>query len=253
LGESVDNGYKYIPNFLSEDQLITLERVLLDFHRNWLEENREFYEKRAINSAYLTDSNKVSIEDRKVLFDLITSSNLICELKEIFSDELPAFLNTQLFFDPKNSDQKNYWHRDIQYTGLSEDEQKEALTNKPNNVVHFRFALRDEEGIELVPGSNSKWDTEKEYKVRMELDNYKSSDDLDSGQTISLNRGDLLIFSANMIHRGLYGKDRFALDLLYCERDPEILKYRMESCLPNKEELKDLDFKELFYLDENLL
>lgn len=248
----MDQGYKYIPNFLTEDELRDIERVCDTFHSQWLKENEEFYKNRAINSAYLTHSNKCSSQDRMVLFELIGSCKIRDELKSIFIKGDPAFLNTQLFFDPFNKSQENYWHRDIQYTDHSIEEQKLALENSVNNVVHFRLALKDENGIELIPGSHARWDTDQEFKTRMALDGGKPSDDLENGQKISLNRGDLLIFSANMIHRGLYGRERKALDILYCERDREILKFANKECMPTKDELNSISFQELFYLNENL-
>jgi len=59
-----------------------------------------------------------------------------------------SIMNTQLFFNPVNDGQKNYWHRDSQYH-LSIEEQKEALVGP--DVVHFRIPLTNEPGIELVP------------------------------------------------------------------------------------------------------
>jgi len=244
----VENGFKYISNFLDSKKIEVLEDIINRFHSKWIQENQEHYNTRAVNSAYLTDPSLVSQEDRKELFQLITDNQILCELKQIFSNKKPAFLNTQLFFDPVNKNQKNYWHRDVQYTGMSVNEQRRAIEENPNNVVHFRIALKDENGVELIPTSHNRWDTDEEYKVRLELDGRKSSDDLLEGKRISLKKGDLLIFSANMIHRGLYGNDRMSLDILFCETDPEILKYRKSDCMPTQEELVNINGKELFYL-----
>ena len=58
----------------------------------------------------------------------------------------PCCLNTQLFFDPVNKQQSNYWHRDPQYH-LSVEQQKAALAR--GEVIHFRLPLVDEPGLDL--------------------------------------------------------------------------------------------------------
>jgi len=73
----------------------------------------------------------------------------------------------------------------------------------------------EENGLEWVPGSHQRWDTEEELNVRLELCGHRHQECLDSGLEIPLGAGDLLVFSANLIHRGLYGKHRMALDILF--------------------------------------
>ena len=143
-------------------------------------------------------------------------------------------MNTQLFFNPVNHEQKNYWHRDPQYH-LSIDQQKQALLGP--EVIHFRIALEDEPGIELVPGSHKRWDSDEELAVRLEVSGQKNDQDISSGLSIPLAKGDLLIFSANMIHRGLYGKNRMSLDILFCEAQPEFVQFAEADCLPTNEHM----------------
>lgn len=150
-------------------------------------------------------------------------------LTSIISQD-PVFMNTQLFFNPVNKDQKNYWHRDPQYL-LSLEEQKEAL--KKFSVLHFRIPLMNEPGIELIPGTHIKWDTDEELEIRLEINGRKNSEDISSGKIIKLESGDLLVFSANMIHRGLYGMNRFALDILFCDFDLEFANFIESDCLPS--------------------
>jgi len=163
--------------------------------------------------------------------DFISSDKMITSIEF----EQPRFLNTQLFFDPKNKTQHNYWHRDIQYVGIDEEDQKEAI--KTQNVVHFRIPFKKELGIELIPKTHRKWDTTEEYEVRNSLNNKKPSDPLENGKLIELERGDLLVFSANMMHRGIYGNDRLSLDVIYCDNDPAILAFRDKNNLPITSEL----------------
>lgn len=74
--------------------------------------------------------------------------------------------------------------------------------------MHFRVPLVDERGIELMPRTHFRWDTDLEYATRTAADGRNVFDDLPDSKAIPLNRGDLLVFNANMIHRGLYGGNR---------------------------------------------
>jgi uncharacterized membrane protein (UPF0127 family) len=239
-------GFKLIKNFLSEEQMCELELCLNGIHKDWCAANADFYNKKAVNSAYLTDPKNMSSVDRVKIFKLVTSTDINEQLTEIFQRDSARFLNTQLFFNPVNKSQKNYWHRDVQYSQASLKEQREEIETEVNNVVHFRIPLRDEPGIEFIPGTNHRWDTQIELDVRTQQNKKESFNDLPNSKIIKLDRGDLLMFSANMIHRGIYGNDRLALDILFCKNDPKILKYLKTPCLPSRDELKELENKYLF-------
>jgi hypothetical protein len=49
-----------------------------------------------------------------------------------------------------------------------------------------------------------------------------------------------------MIHRGLYGMDRLAFDILFCQPDPSIIKFVSDDCLPNATALSHLDNPKAF-------
>ncbi|KQS46452.1 MULTISPECIES: phytanoyl-CoA dioxygenase family protein [Flavobacterium] len=238
-----EQGYLYLKNFFSEAEIIAIENILNKFHIKWLEDNAVYYEKGLLNSHSLTSGNYLNEEEKTLLFKFITQNKLQTILKTVFS-ETPIFLNTQLFFDPKNSEQKNYWHRDIQYTGMSVEEQKKAIHNQ--NVVHFRIPMKKESGIELIPKTHREWDLPEEFDVRNSLNGAFPSDDLQRGKVVGLNRGDLLVFSANMIHRGLYGHNRFSLDVLFCDNIPEMRNFIDRNNYPSKEILENLGNKEMF-------
>jgi len=240
-----EQGYLYLENFFSEVELVRIEKILDKFHQKWMEENASYYEKGLLNSHSLTSGNYLNEEDKIALFQFITQDKLQAIIKTVFS-ETPIFLNTQLFFDPKNSKQKNYWHRDIQYTGMSVEEQKVAIGNQ--NVVHFRIPMRKESGIELIPQTHREWDLPEEFEVRNSLNGAVPSDDLKRGKVIGLNRGDVLVFSANMIHRGIYGQNRFSLDVLFCDNIPQMRNFIDRNNYPSKEVLENLDNTELFGL-----
>jgi hypothetical protein len=114
-------------------------------------------------------------------------------------------------------------------------------------VIHFRLPLHDELGIELIPGTHKNWDSAEELDVRLEQNGHKNNEALSQGKVIKLAAGDLLIFSANMIHRGLYGLERFAFDILFCQPDPSIIKFVSDDCLPTINELSNIEQSTAFH------
>lgn len=220
-----ESGYFVLRHLFAKEELRELTEAVLEFHESWKRKNREIYSEKAVNSAYLTGTEHLEESKRNVLFRFIGSSRLM----NVVSDVMPAgaaFMNTQLFFNPVNPAQKNYWHRDSQYH-LSLDEQKEALSGP--EVVHFRIPLANEPGIELVPGTHKRWDTDEELAVRLENNGRRNYEDISTSVPIKLEAGDLLVFSANMVHRGLYGMDRLSLDILFCDPEPSLMKFASDA------------------------
>ncbi len=237
-----ETGYLLRRSFFQEQELRAIEPILRAFHDSWMADNRPHYENGAINSAYITHKDRLDAKARQTLFTFIAQDGLTDIANNLIP--CPAFMNTQLFFDPFDADQKNYWHRDIQYTPHSLDEQAKMLTAA--NVLHLRVPLVDEPGIELVPGTHHRWDTPQELETRMTEKGRAPHHDLPGSKSIPLKRGDLLVFSANMIHRGLYGGNRFAFDIIYCDADPELLRYVEPDCLPDDTEIKRLSNASLY-------
>ena len=230
------NGFVISRKLFAESELKAVSVVINHFHLTWIENNKAFYKERAVNSAYLTAKEYLDDEQRAVLFQLIGSKKIMALINSLLTNK-PCFMNAQLFFDPYNSSQKNYWHRDPQYH-LNLAEQQAALTGP--QVIHIRIPLKDERGIEIIPASHKNWDSDEALKVRLETDGRKNSDDLAAGLAIELNAGDVLAFSANAIHRGLYGQDRLSLDLLFCDFDPSMSQFIKDDCLPDKAIIKQL-------------
>ena len=242
------NGFFVVKELFTVNELHSLANVLKTFHESWKAENFEFYAEKAINSAYITGTKYLDDSDRNIIFQFIGSSRLMKIVDGVLS-ERPTFMNTQLFFNPVNGDQKNYWHRDPQYH-MTVEQQKRALSGP--DVIHFRIPLAKEPGLELVPGSHASWDTEEELEVRLEKNGRKNHEDLSTGVTIQLNAGDLLVFSGNIIHRGIYGMNRFAFDILLCDPEPDLSEFIEEDCLPNKEVLEEIENPSVFLNAMNL-
>jgi ectoine hydroxylase-related dioxygenase (phytanoyl-CoA dioxygenase family) len=242
MSDYEENGYLVLEGFFKESELEKLRQVVTAFHQSWKRENAPFYSEKAINSAYLTGKKHLKDSERESLFKFIGSAKLMNVVASVMGGR-PAFMNTQLFFDPVNKAQRNYWHRDPQYH-LPIEEQKEALLGP--NVVHFRIPLFDEPGLELIPGTHKRWDSNEELDVRLEQDGCKNHDDLSSGVSVKLKACDLLVFSANMIHRGIYGMGRLSLDVLFCDPAPELMKHVDDSCLPDAEMINKLENSDAF-------
>ena len=236
-------GYLYFPHFYADHELAEIESILLHFHNQWIKEHQDEYEKRLINSHSITSSSFITERERLALFEFITQAKLREVIGGIFPEKA-LFLNTQLFFDPYNPVQKNYWHRDIQYTGMSLAEQKESI--KTQQVIHFRIPFRAEEGIELIAGTHREWDVQEEEDTRLCLNGKTPSDPLARGKQIKLNRGDLLVFSANMIHRGLYGNNRLAFDLVFCDDHPHFRSFIDSNNHPSSAEKQQLNHTDFF-------
>jgi ectoine hydroxylase-related dioxygenase (phytanoyl-CoA dioxygenase family) len=235
-------GYFVIRNYFDAAEISALRKVVLQFHQLWKQDNEQFYLEEAFNSSLITGSEYLKDDNRLTLFNFI-SSNKIMQAVDTIITENPVFMNTQLFFNPVNPLQKDFWHRDCQYD-YDIEEQKKVINE--TQVVHLRVPLFDELGMELVPGTHKRWDNEEEYNVRQEVNGMVSSDNLSNGKKIALAAGDLLVFSADMIHRGLYGLDRLALDILVFDSAADYVDYIDDDCLPTLSMLKQIEDPRLF-------
>lgn len=235
-------GFYKFDQFFSADELTSLRRVVLKFHEAWKKDNAEFYQEEAFNSSVITGKKYLNTDDRVFLFNFFTTEKLMKVIESIIIDK-PTFMNTQLFFNPVNPKQRDFWHRDCQYD-YDIEEQKQVI--QEHQVLHLRLPLFDEPGMELIPGSHQRWDTKEEYDVRQEENGRKSYEALPNGEVVSLLAGDLLLFSADMLHRGVYGLDRLALDVLVFSSSPEYKDYINPECLPETDLLSKIVSPQLF-------
>ena len=125
------------------------------------------------------------------------------------------------------------------------ESQKEKIQQQ--NVVHFRIPFKPELGIELIPGTHKSWDLPEEEETRLAENGRTPSDSLERGKIIPLDRGDLLAFSANMIHRGLYGRNRFSFDIIFCDDTPDFKDFIDPKNQPDQQEIQVLN-SELFHV-----
>lgn len=109
MGNYTKYGYSHHQGFFKEKELFAIEPILVKFHNSWLKKNTEAYSKGLLNSHSITSSKFLNKQEKEILFDFISQSKII----DLIQFKQPKFLNTQIFFDPKKLEQKNYWHRDI--------------------------------------------------------------------------------------------------------------------------------------------
>jgi ectoine hydroxylase-related dioxygenase (phytanoyl-CoA dioxygenase family) len=243
-----EQGFFVVRNYFSVAEIAELRTVVLKFHQLWQQDNAKFYQEEAFNSSLITGSEYLASEDRIALFNFISSKKVMNIVESVIANK-PAFMNTQLFFNPVNPAQKDFWHRDCQY---DHDLAGQKLAIQQTQVLHLRVPLFDELGMELVPETHKRWDNEEEFNVRQEEKGKLSSDDLSTGKKISLAAGDLLVFSADMIHRGLYGLDRLALDILVFDSAGDFADYVDDDCLPDNSMLDKIADPRLFMNTLNL-
>jgi len=241
-------GYFVIRGYFTAEEMTSLREVILKFHQLWKEDNADFYHEEAFNSSLITGSQYLASEDRVKLFNFISSKKVMNVVDSVITTN-PSFMNTQLFFNPVNRQQKDFWHRDCQY---DYDVEEQIKVIQETQVVHLRIPLFDELGMELVPGTHKRWDNDEEYNVRQEEQGRVSSENLSTGKKIQLAAGDLLVFSADMIHRGLYGLDRLALDMLVFDPSGDYADYVDDDCLPNNLMLEEIVDPRIFINTINL-
>jgi len=237
-----EQGYFVLRDYFNADEISALRQVILSFHQLWKADNAQFYREEAFNSSLITGTEYLNAEKRMQLFNFISSKKIMTLVDAVIPTN-PAFMNTQLFFNPVNPQLKDFWHRDCQYDH-DVDVQKQVIHN--TQVLHLRVPLFDELGMELVPGTHQRWDNEEEFNVRQELKGKVSSDDLSTGKKIQLSAGDILVFSADMIHRGIYGLDRLALDILVFDSAADFVDYVDDDCLPEPAMLDAITDPRLF-------
>ena len=237
-----EHGYSIFKGFFNDEEIYLLNKHVNRIYRQWLSENEaDIFNNKLVNMHSLTSPEyfQGASYQRVAFFKLIGSVKLTKALKSMFGSDI-HFHNTQLFFNPSNVERLPYWHRDMQYSPIEDavqsNEQSKMLS------LHVRIPLVEEQGIEVVTGTHRRWDTELERNVRFELNGHKNSDSLPNSELIDLVPGDILIFDAQMIHRGNYelNSARKAFDLCVGKYHPLASDFLDARVLPTKAELDSI-------------
>ena len=237
------DGFVIVRDFFNVTELALLTAFIDPIYQQWLAQNKTAYiEQRLVNMHSLTlpeyfDQNPFN---RVEFFNALAPSKLTALLADIFKTDI-YFHNTQLFFNPYKNQRQPYWHRDLQYSDIDDDTQQQQQSSML--PLHIRIPLIAETGMELVPGTHTRWDTEQERNVRLELNGHHNNEPLPNAVTIKLALGDLLIFNGQMIHRGQYAPnpERKALDICAGKPHPLLSRFLDHQVLPGKEELNAID------------
>lgn len=248
-------GFIAVKTFFDSAQIDGLTKIVDRIYRQWLAENRAAYiENRLINMHSLTSPRYFEhrAAERLRFFQLLASDRLTELMTGLFGDEI-YFHNTQLFFNPYQNSRQPYWHRDMQYSTIDDSALKAEQANLL--ALHIRIPLAPETSIELIPGTHRRWDTDLERDVRLELNGHRNSEALPDSVLISLEPGDILIFDAQMLHRGNYHPNpaRKALDLCLSKPHPFTLPYLDAGNLPSLAELELIENKQWYKMAHALL
>jgi hypothetical protein len=234
-----ENGYIVLRNFFSDVAFDALAIHADRIYKKWASDNEaDIYQHMLLNMHSLTSPEYFEEQptERVEFFEAIASQKLTALLDEMFGSGI-YFHNTQLFFNPSNSACLPCWHRDMQYSSHDDSTLRAELPNMLS--LHVRIPLLAEKGVELVTGSHKRWDTELENNVRLEQHDHKNSELLPNAALIELSPRDILIFSAQMIHRGNYAlnPNRKALDLCVGKYHPITSGFLDERVLPSESEM----------------
>lgn len=237
-----EQGYAVVRRLFADADIKRLVEIVDRIYAQWLDENRaEVVEHRLVNMHSLTDPRYFHGHEGERLrfFQTLACDALTTLVDGMFGDGV-YFHNTQLFFNPPENNRRPYWHRDMQYSPVDDA----ALEKAQGELIslHVRIPLVPERGLELIPGTHRRWDTPLERDVRLERNGHQNDEDLPDAMLIELAPGDVVIFDAQMIHRGNYGLNptRKALDLCLGKAHPFTSPYLDEHNLPDANALANI-------------
>src|SRR5262245_50237623 len=114
--------------------------------------------------SLLSDADPKTAESIATFF----SSRSVCQLLDglalLHEPAVPSLKDVHYYHEQTKRDWDGDWHRDSQFRRPDvEAERKVILTT---TTVHVRVALEDDDRLEIVPGSHTRWDTPEELHIR---------------------------------------------------------------------------------------
>lgn len=109
-----------------------------------------------------------------------------------------------IFTNPHHDDWGFGWHRDFGKDVRDGTEEEEmAVLNRPLNSIRWHLALVDDACLEIVPGSQKRYRTERERECLLNDRNGH----IPGGKAIALKAGQAAFWKGYAIHRGVMKKD----------------------------------------------
>ncbi|MGB3190604.1 MAG: phytanoyl-CoA dioxygenase family protein [Limnoraphis sp.] len=213
-----EKGYFVVPKLLESSVVNELKLICDRILDQWINESRSPSEAANLtNMAFLTEPRYFLRypEQLTQLLNIISDDSILNIIEYIFNVPL-LFHNTQYFFNPANKTQSGDWHRDQQFDAKTEAIEKLRMQNTIG--IHVHIAFLPDHNLEYISGSNRRWDSPEEFKIRKGLNGQpKNLDNIPNSTRIHLEIGDAVFFDAWGIHRGNYIAEipRRTFDIIY--------------------------------------
>jgi ectoine hydroxylase-related dioxygenase (phytanoyl-CoA dioxygenase family) len=132
--------------------------------------------------------------------------------------QAPKLKELHYYHEQTKRDWDGDWHRDSQFGRPNPELERELFA--ATTAVHLRVAFEDDDRLEIVPGSHTRWDTPEELRIRRGSD--RATPHMPGAVRVLLRAGDACLFHAWSIHRATYRRApiRRTLDALYAFTPP---------------------------------
>jgi hypothetical protein len=130
----------------------------------------------------------------------------------------PRLKKSDYYHEQTRRDWDGDWHRDSQF--IETNPERERALILATTSVHVRVAFEPDDRLEIVPGSQSRWDTPDELRIRKGAKRTEAA--MPGATRVILHAGDACVFHAWSIHRATYRCTplRRTLDSLYAFGKP---------------------------------
>ena len=170
----------------------------------------------------------------RLILEACANKTIISALRKAWRAE-PVFRSTTLFFTPR-TDQPANWHRDSQFAHSDPADERKTilrLASGGGSVAQIQLPLIDSDDLEYVPGSQRRWDTPEESRIRLSIDpGTRCNEELPGSVRCAVKAGDAVIFDPYGIHRGRYsaGSQRMTLMVTFVQASsrPEIDRFSFQ-------------------------
>jgi len=181
------------------------------------------------------------------MMNTISDERILSVVNNILNQKA-LFRTTSYFYEPKDGILDGNWHRDTQFGLKIESEEKAKIlecAKLPSTGVQMQIALEPSEDVEFVPRSHKRWDTPKEYNIRLANNQTNNrSNEMPNAMRFIQKPGDMIAFDPNGLHRGRYHSNKIRRTLMltystvanfdYFTNQPWLLNQENISILPPK-------------------